>query len=133
MKTTPHSGNAICSQTDGRVLSGVSDPQKDKHIKGQARYVSFRQMNNAFMMHASTSPFYPLFAALDVNAKMHEGEPDGVCGRNVSERGLKPVNCCCGRVSISVPLSPLPWTAVRGKRRKPVLSPQTGVFQFCTG
>lgn len=26
------------------------------------------------MMHASTSPFYPLFAALDVNAKMHEGE-----------------------------------------------------------
>ena len=25
------------------------------------------------MMHASTSPFYPLFAALDVNAKMHEG------------------------------------------------------------
>lgn len=31
-------------------------------------------MNNAFMMHASTSPFYPLFAALDVNAKMHAGE-----------------------------------------------------------
>ena len=26
------------------------------------------------MMHASPSPFYPLFAALDVNAKMHEGE-----------------------------------------------------------
>ncbi len=26
------------------------------------------------MLHASTSPFYPLFAALDVNAKIHEGE-----------------------------------------------------------
>jgi ornithine decarboxylase len=26
------------------------------------------------MMHASTSPFYPLFAALDVNAKMNDGE-----------------------------------------------------------
>ncbi|OQV65251.1 hypothetical protein AK51_23110 [Serratia nematodiphila DZ0503SBS1] len=26
------------------------------------------------MLHASTSPFYPLFAALDVNAKMHEGK-----------------------------------------------------------
>ena len=26
------------------------------------------------MMHASTSPLYQLFAALDVNAKMHEGE-----------------------------------------------------------
>lgn len=31
------------------------------------------------MMHASTSPFYPLFAALDINAKMHEG----VSGRNM--------------------------------------------------
>ncbi|MDR0806585.1 MAG: ornithine decarboxylase SpeF [Enterobacteriaceae bacterium] len=47
--------------------------KKDKHIKGQARYVNHKRMNNAFMMHASTSPFYPLFAALDVNAKMHEG------------------------------------------------------------
>lgn len=36
-------------------------------------------MNNAFMMHASTSPFYPLFAALNINAKMHEG----VSGRNM--------------------------------------------------
>ncbi|MDN6651105.1 MAG: ornithine decarboxylase, partial [Enterobacterales bacterium] len=48
--------------------------KKDKHIKGQDRYVNHKRMNNAFMMHASTSPFYPLFAALDVNAKMHEGE-----------------------------------------------------------
>ncbi|MBA7932661.1 ornithine decarboxylase SpeF [Klebsiella sp. RHBSTW-00215] len=48
--------------------------KKDSHIKGQPRYVSHKRMNNAFMMHASTSPFYPLFAALDVNAKMHSGE-----------------------------------------------------------
>ncbi|HEN3540111.1 TPA: ornithine decarboxylase SpeF [Yersinia enterocolitica] len=48
--------------------------KKDKHIKGQARYVNHKRMNNAFMMQASTSPFYPLFAALDVNARMHEGE-----------------------------------------------------------
>ena len=33
-----------------------------------------KRFNNAFMMHASTSPFYPLFAALDVNAKIHAGE-----------------------------------------------------------
>lgn len=48
--------------------------KKDCHIKGQERYVPHKRLNNAFMMHASTSPFYPLFAALDVNAKMHEGE-----------------------------------------------------------
>ena len=48
--------------------------KKDSHIKGQDRYVNHKRLNNAFMMHASTSPFYPLFAALDINAKMHEGE-----------------------------------------------------------
>ena len=53
--------------------------KKDSHIKGQSRYVPHKRLNNAFMMHASTSPFYPLFAALDVNAKMHEG----LAGRNM--------------------------------------------------
>lgn len=48
--------------------------KKDSHIKGQDRYIPHKVLNNAFMMHASTSPFYPLFAALDVNAKMQDGE-----------------------------------------------------------
>ncbi|XPE46640.1 hypothetical protein ACNKHO_04015 [Shigella flexneri] len=39
-------------------------------MKGQPRYVRIRS-NNAFMIHASTSPFYPLFAALGINAHMH--------------------------------------------------------------
>ncbi|HAO59183.1 MAG TPA: ornithine decarboxylase, partial [Psychrobacter sp.] len=36
--------------------------KKDNHISGQARYVNHKRFNNAFMMHVSTSPFYPLFA-----------------------------------------------------------------------
>lgn len=48
--------------------------KKDSHIKGQDRYVHHKVVNNSFMMHASTSPYYPLFACLDVNAKMQEGE-----------------------------------------------------------
>ena len=48
--------------------------KKDSHIKGQKRYVDHKRFNNSYMMHASTSPFYPLFAALDVNARMQEGE-----------------------------------------------------------
>ncbi len=48
--------------------------KKDNHIRGQKRFCSHKRLNNAFMLHASTSPFYPLFAALDVNAKMHQGE-----------------------------------------------------------
>lgn len=48
--------------------------KKDAHIRGQDHFIPHKVLNNAFMMHASTSPFYPLFASLDVNAKMQEGE-----------------------------------------------------------
>ncbi|EJM7986859.1 ornithine decarboxylase [Salmonella enterica] len=48
--------------------------KKDNHIRGLARFCPHKRLNNAFMLHASTSPFYPLFAALDINAKIHEGE-----------------------------------------------------------
>ncbi|WP_075183143.1 ornithine decarboxylase [Pantoea sp. 1.19] len=48
--------------------------KKDNHLRGQARFCPHKRLNNAFMLHASTSPFYPLFAALDINAKMHHGE-----------------------------------------------------------
>ncbi|MXN87944.1 ornithine decarboxylase SpeF [Pasteurella canis] len=51
--------------------------KKDKHIKGQDRYCNHKRFNNAFMLHASTSPFYPLFATLDVNARI-QGTPAGI-------------------------------------------------------
>jgi arginine/lysine/ornithine decarboxylase len=41
------------------------------------------------MLHASTSPFYPLFAALDVNAKIHEGESGAGCGRSAWSWALR--------------------------------------------
>ena len=48
--------------------------KKDNHIKGQKRYVDHKRFNNSFRLHTSTSPFYPIFAALDVNARMQDGE-----------------------------------------------------------
>ena len=48
--------------------------KKDKHIRGQKRYVDHKRFNNAFRMHSCTSPFYPIFASLDVNARMQDGE-----------------------------------------------------------
>ncbi|WP_061994479.1 ornithine decarboxylase [Clostridium sp. ATCC 25772] len=48
--------------------------KKDSHIKGQHRYVDHKRFNNSFMLYASTSPFYPLYSTLDVNARMQEGE-----------------------------------------------------------
>ncbi len=75
---TPEDPGIFVSQSVHKQQAGFSMTsqihKKDSHIKGQDRYVPHKRVNNAFMMHASTSPFYPLFAALDVNAKMHEGE-----------------------------------------------------------
>jgi arginine/lysine/ornithine decarboxylase len=48
--------------------------KRDEHIRGQQRYIEHKRFNESFLMHASTSPFYPLFASLDVNAKVHEGK-----------------------------------------------------------
>jgi ornithine decarboxylase len=47
---------------------------RDEHLRGQKRYVEHKRFNESFLMNASTSPFYPLFASLDVNAKIHEGK-----------------------------------------------------------
>ncbi|AHG75366.1 Ornithine decarboxylase [Mannheimia varigena USDA-ARS-USMARC-1296] len=64
----------IVTQSVHKQQAGFSQAsqihKKDKHIKGQPRYCNHKRFNNAFMLHASTSPFYPLFATLDVNAKI---------------------------------------------------------------
>ncbi|MDP8061346.1 ornithine decarboxylase SpeF [Pasteurella atlantica] len=70
----------IVTQSVHKQQAGFSQAsqihKKDKHIKGQTRYCNHKRFNNAFMLHASTSPFYPLFATLDVNAKI-QGSPAG--------------------------------------------------------
>lgn len=63
--------------------------KKDFHIKGQKRYVDHKRFNNAYMLHASTSPFYPLFAALDVNAKIQEGEAGKRLWRECVKLGIE--------------------------------------------
>ena len=48
--------------------------KRDEHLRDQKRFVDHKRFNEAYLQHASTSPFYPLFASLDVNAKIHEGK-----------------------------------------------------------
>lgn len=71
----PEDPGIVVTQSVHKQQAGFSQAsqihKKDSHIKGQDRYCNFDQFNNAYMMQASTSPFYPLFAALDVNAQMH--------------------------------------------------------------
>jgi ornithine decarboxylase len=47
---------------------------RDSHITGQRRRVEHRRFNEMFLVQASTSPFYPLFASIDVGAQMMKGK-----------------------------------------------------------
>lgn len=88
----PNDPGILVTQSVHKQQAGFSQTsqihKKDKHIKGQDRYVDHKRLNNSFMMHASTSPFYPLFASLDVNAKMHEGELGKQLWRECIELGI---------------------------------------------
>jgi ornithine decarboxylase len=63
--------------------------KRDKHIEGQKRFVNHKRFNESFLMHASTSPFYPLFASLEVNAKIHDGKSGEVLWDRCIELGIE--------------------------------------------
>jgi len=67
----------VASQSTHKQLAGFSQASqihvRDEHIKGQRRRTEHKRFNEMFMLHCSTSPFYPLFASLDVDARMHKG------------------------------------------------------------
>ena len=62
---------------------------RDRHIKGQRRRVEHRRFNEGFMQHASTSPFYPLFASLDVGAQMMKGRSGEVLWDDTIRLGIE--------------------------------------------
>jgi ornithine decarboxylase len=63
--------------------------KRDEHIRGQRRYIEHKRFNESFLMNASTSPFYPLFASLDVNAKVHEGKAGEMLWDRCIELGIE--------------------------------------------
>ena len=73
----PDSPGIVATQSTHKQLAGFSQASqihvRDEHIKGQSRRTGHRRFNEMFMLHCSTSPFYPLFASLDVDAQMHKG------------------------------------------------------------
>lgn len=65
-------------QSTHKQLAGMSQASqfhvKDSHIEGQERHVNHKRVNEVFMIHTSTSPFYPMYASLDVGAQMMKGK-----------------------------------------------------------
>ena len=74
----PEDPGIIVTQSIHKQQAGFSQAsmilKKDSHIKGQKRSVPHKIFNNSFMVNSSTSPNYQIFASLDMNAKIQEGE-----------------------------------------------------------
>src|SRR3974390_3402757 len=61
------SSGIIATQSTHKQLASFSQASqihvKDNHIRGQRRRVEHRRFNESFLLHASPSPFFPLFAS----------------------------------------------------------------------
>jgi ornithine decarboxylase len=89
----PGQPGIIATQSTHKQLAGFSQASqihvKDSHIRGQARRVEHRRFNEFFLLHASTSPFYPLFASLDVGAQMMKGRSGEVLWDDTIKLGIE--------------------------------------------
>jgi ornithine decarboxylase len=89
----PDSPGIIVTQSTHKQLASFSQASqihvKDSHIEGQARRIEHRRFNEFFLLHASTSPFYPLFASLDVGAQMMKGRSGEVLWDDTIRLGIE--------------------------------------------
>jgi ornithine decarboxylase len=83
----------IATQSTHKQLASFSQASqihtKDRHISGQERRIEHRRFNESFLQHASTSPFYPLFASLDVGAQMMKGRSGEVLWEDTVRLGIE--------------------------------------------
>jgi ornithine decarboxylase len=89
----PEAPGIIATQSTHKQLASFSQASqihvKDSHIRGQTRRIEHRRFNEFFMLHASTSPFYPLFASLDVGAQMMKGRSGEVLWDDTIRLGIE--------------------------------------------
>jgi len=90
---TAASPGIVATQSTHKQLASFSQASqihvRDRHIHGQKRRVEHRRFNEGFMQHASTSPFYPLFASLDVGAQMMKGKSGEVLWDDTLRLGVE--------------------------------------------
>ncbi len=89
----PDSPGIIVTQSTHKQLASFSQASqihiKDSHLGQQKRRVEHRRFNEFFLLHASTSPFYPLFASLDVGAQMMKGRSGEVLWDDTVRLGIE--------------------------------------------
>lgn len=66
----------LVTQSVHKQLAGFSMTsqlhKKDSHLRGMARYLEDDVLQATYLMHISTSPYYPLLAGLEMNAYLHQ-------------------------------------------------------------
>jgi len=88
----PGDPGIIATQSTHKQLAGFSQASqihiRDSHVQWRAR-VEQRRFNELYMLHYSTSPFYPLFASLDVCAQMMKGRAGEVLWDDTIRLGIE--------------------------------------------
>ncbi|MEO5365447.1 MAG: beta-eliminating lyase-related protein [Magnetococcus sp. WYHC-3] len=89
----PDSPGIMATQSTHKQLASFSQASqihvRDSHIRGQSRRIEHQRFNETFLLHASTSPFYPLFASLDVGAQMMKGRSGMVLWDDTIRLGIE--------------------------------------------
>lgn len=113
----PEDPGIFVTQSVHKQMGGLSQAsqihKKDKHIKGQKRYIDHKRFNNAYMKYTSTSPFYPIYSTLDVNAKMMEGPAGAKMWIDTVKLGIEARKRMLKESTMFTPFIP---TTVHGKK-----------------
>ncbi|MFC4527179.1 ornithine decarboxylase [Dyella halodurans] len=92
LKLSEKDPGVIATQSTHKQLAGFSQASqihvRDEHIRGKSFRINHKRFNEMFMLQASTSPFYPLFSSLDVNAQMHGDKAGRVLWDDMVKLGI---------------------------------------------
>ena len=92
LKLGPKDPGVIATQSTHKQLAGFSQASqihvRDQHIREKPYRINHKRFNEMFMLQASTSPFYPLFSSLDVNAQMHGDKAGRVMWADMVKLGI---------------------------------------------
>lgn len=72
---TPNRPTIFAVQSTHKMLPALSMASMIHVKKSDRAPISFDDFNDSFMMHGTTSPYYPIIASIDVAVSMMQGEP----------------------------------------------------------
>ncbi len=119
LPVSPEDPGILVTQSVHKQLAGFSQTsqiqRKDAHLRGESRRVSDDVFQMAFAQHISTSPFFPLFAGLEMNAAIHK-EKGKALWTEAMRFGIALRKEICARCHHMRPFQPdmvhgKPWTA----------------------